>query len=554
VKQPIKYGILFLIILLTALALRLPRLAQRPMHTDEAVHAVKFGELLEKGDYRYDSNEYHGPTLNYLTLIPAWLSLSTKFTDISEFTLRIVPVFFGVMLIVLLLFMADALQWPALIITAILTAISPAMVYYSRYYVQEMLLVCFTFGAIVSGYRYIESRSIKWALFTGLSLGLMHATKETSIVAYGAMLLALLFTLILEQKKPALIFKTIKAINIKHVIVMGLAAALISTLFYSSFLTNPGGILDSLKTYISYFRRAGHNEIHTHPWYYYLKMICYYQIADGPIWSEVLILILAGVGVVVAITKKGVTGAHSYMIRFIAFYTMIMILLYSAVPYKTPWCMLGFLHGMILLGGIGLISLMKSPVKLAIRMLFSVIFIVGIAHLVWQTYLADYRYEADPVNPYVYGHTSSDVFKIVQRVEEIAHVAPEAQNLYIEVICPGDDYWPLPWYLRAFPNVGWWNKVDMDVPAAPIIIASPDVEEDLIHKLYELPPPGQKNLYVPLFDSYVELRPQVELHGYVVKDLWDRFQDIAKEQRIFKKYRVLSRNKSDNFPKSRVLF
>ena len=55
-----------------ALALRLPGLAKRPMHGDEAVNAVKIGEDEGKG-YRYDPHEYHGPTLNYFSLIPAWL-------------------------------------------------------------------------------------------------------------------------------------------------------------------------------------------------------------------------------------------------------------------------------------------------------------------------------------------------------------------------------------------------------------------------------------------------------------------------------------------------
>ena len=88
---------------IVALALRLPRLHQRPMHGDEAVHAGKFGELLEDGVYTYDPYEYHGPTLNYLTLIPARLSSAEKLTEVSEFTLRVVPVFFGVSLILLVL-------------------------------------------------------------------------------------------------------------------------------------------------------------------------------------------------------------------------------------------------------------------------------------------------------------------------------------------------------------------------------------------------------------------------------------------------------------------
>ena len=60
-----------------------------------------------------------------------------------------------------------------------------------------------------------------------------------------------------------------------------------------------------------------------------------------------------------------------------------------------------------------------------------------------------------------------------------------------------------------------------DEPAAPIIIASPSVETALMRKLYELPAPGEKNLYVPLFDTYMELRPKVELRGYVTKDLYE---------------------------------
>jgi len=40
-------GLLFILsATLLALCLRLPELELRPMHTDEAVHAVKFGRLL----------------------------------------------------------------------------------------------------------------------------------------------------------------------------------------------------------------------------------------------------------------------------------------------------------------------------------------------------------------------------------------------------------------------------------------------------------------------------------------------------------------------------
>ena len=55
---------LILLITVMALALRLPGLANRPMHGDEAVNAVKIGEQIEGKGYRNDPHEYHGPTLN----------------------------------------------------------------------------------------------------------------------------------------------------------------------------------------------------------------------------------------------------------------------------------------------------------------------------------------------------------------------------------------------------------------------------------------------------------------------------------------------------------
>ena len=48
------------------------------------------------------------------------------------------------------------------------------------------------------------------------------------------------------------------------------------------------------------------------------------------------------------------------------------------------------------------------------------------------------------------------------------------------------------------------------------------MEPDLVRKLYEGPPPGERELYMNMFPSYVELRPQVEIRGYVAKSLWDR--------------------------------
>ncbi len=81
--------VLILAATIVALALRLPRLDQRPMHGDEAVHADKFRSLLEQRHYEYDPIEYHGPTLNYLTLIPAWLTCVRFLAPVSQAGIRV---------------------------------------------------------------------------------------------------------------------------------------------------------------------------------------------------------------------------------------------------------------------------------------------------------------------------------------------------------------------------------------------------------------------------------------------------------------------------------
>ena len=184
--------------------------------------------------------------------------------------------------------------------------------------------------------------------------------------------------------------------------------------------------------------------------------------------------------------------------------------------------MLGFYHGLLLLAGVGAVTVIRMKSNAAGRILRASLLFAGTAHLLLQSYLLNFQYEADPSNPYVYAHTSSDVLRITEKVAALAAAHPDGRDMYIEVVCPGDDYWPLPWYFRAYGNVGWWNEVDFAIPPAPLIIVAPEVERALLKKLYELPPPGRKHLYVPLCEEYTELRPGIELRGYVRKDLWDR--------------------------------
>jgi FAD/FMN-containing dehydrogenase len=202
-------------------------------------------------------------------------------------------------------------------------------------------------------------------------------------------------------------------------------------------------------------------------------------------------------------------------------YTLLMLLAYSAIPYKTPWCLLGFLHGMILLAGAGAVVLLRAAQRLGSRIIVAVLLAAATTHLGWQAFSASFRFAADPRNPYVYAHTGTDVFVIVERLAELARAHPDGSSLPLQVISR-ENLWPMPFYLRGFSRVSFWNGVSDAAPSAPLVVVTPDQEEALVRKLYDLPPPGERELYVSAFERPVELRPGLELRGYVTRTLAER--------------------------------
>ena len=501
------------------------------MHGDEAVNAFKLGETLEGAGYTYDPHEYHGPTLNYLSLIPAWLGGVGSHAGLNEFILRVVPVFFGTLLVLLLLLVGDGLGRMTAVIAALFMGVSPAMSFYSRYFIHEILLVVFTAGVIISVYRYLKKPSASWALLAGGCLGLMHATKETFVIALGAMAGAILVLLCLRRREGQQLWN-LERLKLVHGAVMLLTAVAVSLTLFSSFFSNAKGVTDSILTYATYLDRAGQANVHEHPWHYYLGLLSYYQFADGPVYSELMILLLALIGL--GFTVRGsVPEGNATLLRFVALYTMFMTLIYSLIPYKTPWCLLSFYHGIILLAGVGAACLLQLK-QVLLRFAVCGLLFVGSWHLGYQSVIANNRYSADSRNPHVYGHTAADVFDIAARVKEMAQAHEDGQDTPIQVYCPGDDYWPLPWYLRDLA-VEYGSEVADESESAPVILIQPSLEEALMRKLFELPPPGQKELYMHLFDQHgretkMELRPGVEIRGFVVKSLWDRYEQEKAER------------------------
>ncbi|MHC5090879.1 MAG: flippase activity-associated protein Agl23 [Planctomycetota bacterium] len=492
---------------------RLWRLNDRPMHTDEAVHAEKFAALLVDDHYQYDPHEFHGPTLNYFTLFSAWLRGETSYEQISETTLRLTTAVFGVLLILTPLLFIRMLGIRPVLFCAILIAFSPGFIYYSRYYIQETLLLFFTAYFLGCLCNYLRSPKLRWLVLSSVAAGLMHATKETFIFSIIAAAAAIVIGVSSRDIRTKVKFS--------HLVCGVMAMLLASAVFYSSFGGNPNGILDSVKTYLIWAVRAGGASVHVHPWYFYLDLLTWIEFIEPISWNEDGIVGFAVIGLVFTYLKKG--GRRYRCARFLVIYTLVLTVIYSIIPYKTPWSMMSFVYGMAVVAGFAADRMLRAAQGSMTRFIFGVFILVyGLASPVAQSWLLNFHYASDPVNPYVYAHTSRDVYQMADAVDKAARVAEDGASTRIQVIANDDDYWPLPWYLRKYPNVGYWNTVDDSLCHAPIILSNAKHERSLLAILYSVPEAGKRHLYVPLFDEPLSLRPGVQWQGYIRSDLWEQ--------------------------------
>jgi len=537
-----------LAILVLAAAYRLPRLDQRPMHADEANQACKAGRLYEKGKYDYDATDHHGPTLYWLTLPSLAVSGAKDMAGSREFAYRVVPVIFGLGLIPLLLLLADGLGLVAVAAAALLTAISPAMVFYSRYYIQETLLVFFMLAALGCGWRYLRTRRLAWILTAGAAVGMMHATKETWVLAAASAIAAAALTLgwsrLRDGRRPGGAasggHSEVRRRDARQLLLPALAAAatavLVAAAFFSMFGRNSHGPWDSICAYANYFRRGTQQGEHSEPWYYYFQLLFAYRPSKRIFWSEGLIAVLALVGGIHALAARdaGETDEQAMPLaayspalpRFLTFFTFLLALLYSLISYKTPWCALSFLMGMILLAGVGVAAIFRLLPGWPLKLIAAIVLTAGAGHLGWQACQLNFnpRFLADPLNPYVYAHTPAPLLRLAGQLDRLAQM-PGGSELFIDVAVT-ESYWPLPWYLRRFDEerVGYWldgkawRKDREHLPSPAILILSRDVDgDDLAMFLtgYEGP-------------SYWSLRPGMLIKVYVRKDLWPGYLAAAK--------------------------
>lgn len=158
-------------IIALAAALRFVMLGLKPFHHDEGVNGFFLTTLFKDGVYKYDPANYHGPTLYYISLAFA------KVFGLETVPVRVSMAIFGVLMVVLCLYLKRYIGRTGTLIAALFLALSPGMVFISRYFIHEIFFVFLGLAVVLSVLMFIEKRragpgAIAWMsvlLFTALS-------------------------------------------------------------------------------------------------------------------------------------------------------------------------------------------------------------------------------------------------------------------------------------------------------------------------------------------------------------------------------------------------
>ncbi len=179
------YEAVFLAVIVAALGLRLFELGGRPMHYDEAIH-LHYGWKLANSasallgwpwifgsDYIH-SAWMHGPFQIEMTAV-----IFTVLGD-TDFTSRLGYALFGTALVGLPYFLRDHIGKRGALIAAVMLALSPALLYFSRFGRNDVIMMFWAVALFVLMWRYLDNGRRIHLYVSSAILALMFTTKETA--------------------------------------------------------------------------------------------------------------------------------------------------------------------------------------------------------------------------------------------------------------------------------------------------------------------------------------------------------------------------------------
>src|SRR5437660_2745738 len=198
-------------VILLGAVLRFWGLGDKPLHHDESLHAYYSLQLLNNMAHwtwcinpppqGYSCYVYtpllHGPFQFHFIALVYKISqlLGAPDNGVNTTTVRILAATLGTLIVALPYFLPDYLgKWGALL-ACFLLAVSPSIVYFSRFAREDIYMACFTLLLVVSVARYVRDRQMRWLILTAAGFSLSYATKEATfltVAVFGSFLAGLI--------------------------------------------------------------------------------------------------------------------------------------------------------------------------------------------------------------------------------------------------------------------------------------------------------------------------------------------------------------------------
>jgi len=396
-----------------ALLLRAPELGLKPLHSDEGVNGWFSLRLYWWNVYRYQPSDYHGPFLYYVNLVAFWLMGPT------DFALRAGTMLFGAAIPLLLLSARRQLGSVGILTAGLLIAVGPCLVYFSRTVIHEIYLVFFTTLWAVSLARYAARPSMKWGLLAALGAFGAFANKETAIITAGALGFGAALAWAVGKRRPAEgVDPDLFGGRRRHealaawfarpwIWAAGLALfSVLVVLFFSSFFTNWRGVPGFFQAFAPWLEHGATGRNQGKEWSWFWGVM---QDTQGlALWPAILAVVWASV-------KRHRLGLA------LSGWAISSFVVYSMIPYKTPWCVLqidlpvfllcGWLAGQAwhLLRNVELCWYLRAPGALVVLAALA-----AAPQLFWSSWQDDFeRYDDDAV-PYVYVQTLRGFTEMMQ--------------------------------------------------------------------------------------------------------------------------------------------
>lgn len=474
--------------------MRIADLSAAPLHFDEATQARIAASYLdktgdsEKGMISFNPRHFHGPLPVYAAVVSAKIAGEGSWLSLTKLTLRIVPALSGIAVVLLMLGSAPLIGRIAALGAAAFAAVSPFLLHYSRLFIHEdMLLLCIAGALLLLGY-HVRFRVPLWTV--GICLGLAAATKETFVLTPAAWLVAAAAI----YRPPIAVLRQL----LPQFLTAGTAFLAVVVFFYSGFGTHPGGIWDFVSTYWSYQTGEGHEK----SLLYYANLFLLPSHHGRLWWWQGGIFVLA----IISLFQKPDATPVPSAARFCFLAGVIQAGVYSLLPYKTPWLMLvPWLH-ILIAAGIGAAVLLQLRPRVRVAAGIALAALLTFQGL--QTWRVAFRYPSDARNPFAYVPTAPGVEAWTARsigwLQDGGWIGET-----VSVI--GTGYWPLPWYLRSLPKVGYWPAPPDGLASHALVVAMPEFAPKLSEQL------AGSHVAIP-----EGLRSDTPVLLFVRKDIWEK--------------------------------